>query len=77
MSDKKNFIEALLDIDSILGMVSQFDDLTMMSLISTLIDVAAAQIGVDPGELAHSILETVVEVNDMNGHIYKDMEVYI
>ena len=75
MSDKKNFVEALPDIVRILDLVVHFDNVTMMSLISTLIDVAAAQAGADPGELAHTILETVVSVNICFGYIYKDMEV--
>ena len=71
----KNFIEALPDMEHILEIVSDFDDVTMLSLISTLIDVAAAKVGADPGELAHTILETVVAVNDEDGFIHKDMEV--
>ena len=71
----KNFIEALPEIEKILDIVSDFDDVTMLSLISTLIDVAAAKVGADPGELAHTILETVVAVNDEDGFIYKDLEV--
>lgn len=71
----KNFIEALPDVEQILDLVIQFDNVTMMSLISTLIDVAAAKVGADPGELAHTILETVVAVNDEDGFIYKDLEV--
>ena len=67
----KNIIEALPDIEIILDKTAAFDEITMMSLISTLIDIAAAQAGVDPGELAHTILETVVAVNDKDGFIFK------
>ena len=74
MNGKKNFIEALPDIAIILDKTTAFDEITMMSLISTLIDIAAAQAGVDPGELAHTILETVVAVNDEEGFIFKEVK---
>lgn len=70
----KNFIEALPDIEKILEISLEFDNVTMLSLISTLIDAAAARAGVDPGELAHTILETVVAVNDEEGYIFKEVK---
>ena len=70
----KNFIEALPDIEKILDIISEFDTMTLMSLISTLIDTAAAQAGADPGELAFQIAETVVAVNDEEGYIFKEVK---
>ena len=43
MNGKKNFIEALPDIAIILDKTTAFDEITMLSLISTLINIAAAQ----------------------------------
>ena len=71
----KNFIEALPEINQFLDTVDDFDYVTLLSLISTLIDVTAAKFNLDSGELAHKILETVVAVNDEDGYIYKDMGV--
>lgn len=74
MNGEKNFIEALPDIEKILDIVADFDAVTMLSLISTLIDTTAAKVGVDPGELAHTILETVIAVNDEYGFIFKEVK---
>ena len=70
-----NFIEALPEINQVLDTVDDFDYVTLLSLISTLIDVMAAKFNLDSGELVHTILEIVVAVNDEDGYIYKDMEV--